>query len=147
MTEHIHNSENCALEIINGVLMLTPSNVFIIEEEFQKNDFLNDSIILQCKIKNNEEIVSKKTTYMGLLIDVWKTMSNERVIQTTKFKFSLKDENENNMLVWYEEINMYVATKDANNTFKELLNMIKINNYSIIISIKLKEGRVIQFKT
>jgi hypothetical protein len=55
---------------------------------------------------------------MGLLIDVWKTMSNERVIQTTKFKFSLKDESENNMLVWYEEINMYVATKDANNTFK-----------------------------
>jgi hypothetical protein len=147
MTEHIHNSENCALEIINGVLILTPTNVFIIEEEFQKNDFLNDSIILQCEIKNNEEIVSKKTTYMGLLIDVWKTMSNERVIQTTKFKFSLKDESENNMLVWYEEINMYVATKDANNTFKELLNMIKINNYSIKISIKLKEGRVIQFKT
>jgi oligoribonuclease NrnB/cAMP/cGMP phosphodiesterase (DHH superfamily) len=84
---------------------------------------------------------------MGLLIDVWKTMSNQRVIQTTRFKFSLKDENENNMLVWYEEINMYVATKDANNTFKELLNMIKINNYSIKISIKLKEGRVIQFKT
>ena len=147
MTEHIHNSENCALEIINGVLMLTPSNVFIIEEEFQKNDFLNDSIILQCEIKNNEEIVSKKTTYMWLLIDVWKTMSIERVIQTTKFTFSLKDENENNMLVWYEEINMYVATKDANNTFKELLNMIKINNYSIKISIKLKEGRVIQLKT
>ena len=147
MTEHIHNSENCALEIINGVLMLTPSNVFIIEEEFQKKDFLNDSIILQCEIKNNEEIISKKTTYMGLLIDVWKTMSIERVIQTTKCKFSLKDENENNMLVWYEEINMYVATKDANNTFKELLNMIKINNYSIKISIKLKEGRVIQFKT
>lgn len=84
---------------------------------------------------------------MGLLIDVWKTMSIERVIQTTKFKFSLKDESENNMLVWYEEINMYVATKDANNTFKELLNMIKINNYSILISIKLKEGRVIQFNT
>ena len=84
---------------------------------------------------------------MGLLIDVWKTMSIERVIQTTKFTFSLKDESENNMLVWYEEINMYVATKDANNTFKELLNKIKINNYSIKISIKLKEGRVIQFKT
>jgi hypothetical protein len=84
---------------------------------------------------------------MGLLIDVWKTMSIERVIQTTKFTFSLKDESENNMLVWYEEINMYVATKDANNTFKELLNMIKINNYSIKISIILKEGRVIQFKT
>ena len=81
---------------------------------------------------------------MGLLIDVWKTMSIERVIQTTKFTFSLKDESENNMLVWYEEINMYVATKDANNTFKELLNMIKINNYSIKISIILKEGRVIQ---
>jgi len=45
-------------------------------------------------------------------------MSIERVIQTTKFTFSLKDESENNMLVWYEEINMYVATKDANNTFK-----------------------------
>lgn len=84
---------------------------------------------------------------MGLLIDVWKTMSIERVIQTTKFTFSLKDESENNMLVWYEEINMYVATKDANNTFKELFNMININNYSITISIKLKEGRVIQFKT
>jgi hypothetical protein len=42
---------------------------------------------------------------------------------------------------------MYVATKDANNTFKELFNMININNYSITISIKLKEGRVIQFKT
>jgi hypothetical protein len=126
MTEHIHNSENCTLEISNGVLMLTPTNVFISEEEFQKNDFLNDSIILQCEIKNNEEIVSKKTTYMGLLIDVWKTMSNQRVIQTTKFTFSSFNENENNMLVWYEEINMYVATKDANNTFKELLNMIKI---------------------
>jgi len=146
MTEHIHNGENCALEIINGILMLTPINVFIIEEEFQKKDFLNNSIILQCEIKNNDEIVSKKTTYMGLLIDVWKTMSNERVIQTTNFKFSLKNENKNNMLVWYEEINMYVATEDANNTFKELLNMIKINNYIINISIKLKEGKVIQFK-
>jgi hypothetical protein len=60
MTEHIHNCENCTLEIINGVLMLTPTNVFIGEEEFQKNDFLNDSIILQCEIKNNKEIVSKK---------------------------------------------------------------------------------------
>lgn len=65
MTEHIHNSENCAIEIINGVLMLTPSNVFIIEEEFQKKDFLNDSIILQCEIKNNEEIVSKKNNIYG----------------------------------------------------------------------------------
>ena len=65
MTEHIHNSENCAIEIINRVLMLTPSNVFIIEEEFQKKDFLNDSIILQCEIKNNEEIVSKKNNIYG----------------------------------------------------------------------------------
>lgn len=146
MTEHVHDSENCAVEIINGELMLTPINVFIMEEEFQKKDLLNDSIILECEIKNNQEIVSKKTTFMDLLIDVWKSMSNEKIIQSTEFKFSLKNENENNILVWYEEINMYVAIEDANNTFKELLNMIKINNYSIKILIKLKEGKVIQFR-
>jgi len=42
------------------------------------------------------------------------------------------------MLILYQE--------DANNIFKELMNMININKYSIEISIKLKEGKVIQLK-
>ena len=146
MTEPIHipNIENYTQEIICGVLILTPKNVFITEEELQKT-ILTNSSILKCEIKNNEDIIPTITSYRGVLIDIWDSMPTQKILQTTTFNFKLKNENKNGYN-WCNRINMSFQNKDANGTFKEILNMIKVNNYNIKISIKLETGRVIQFK-
>lgn len=142
---HIPNIENYMMEIIQGVLVLTPKNIFITEEELQKTVFTNSSI-LECEIKNIEEIISKKTLYRAVLIDIWKSMPTQRILQTTTFNFKLTNENGNKGYTWCNEINMSLQSKDAKGTFKEILHMLNVNNYNIKISIKLETGRVIQFK-
>lgn len=128
-TIHIPNIENYTQEIINGVLILTPKNIFVTKEELEKTD-LTKSSILECEIKNNEDIISKGNSYREILIDTWKSMPTQKILQTTTFNFKLTNENGEKGYKWC----------------KEILNMLKVNNYNIKLSIKLETGRVIQFK-
>ena len=41
---------------------------------------------------------------------------------------------------------MSIQDKDATGTFKEIINMVKLNNYTLNISIKLETDRIIHFK-
>lgn len=41
---------------------------------------------------------------------------------------------------------MSCQNKDANGSLKEILHMVRINNYNMKIYIKLKTGRIIHFK-
>lgn len=147
MTETIHipNIENYTQEILNGVLILTPKNIFVTKEELEKTD-LTKSSILECEIKNNEDIISKGSSYREMLIDIWKSMPTQKILQTTTFNFKLTNENGDKGYNWCKEINMSFQNKNNNGTFKEILNMLKVNNYKIKLSIKLETGRVILFK-
>lgn len=149
MTEIIRvpNIENYIQEIVNGELIITPKNQNITKEELLRTELKNSSIIV-CDIKNKEDniISNSKKSYKDILIDIWSFMPAQKILENTKF--NLKSTNENGIkgYNWCEKIKMSIQNKDANGTMKEILNMLKINNYNIKISIKLETGRVICFK-
>ena len=146
MTEiiRIPNIETYTLEIINGELILTPKDNYITEDEFNRT-ILNSSKILTCIVKNGEEIISNKTKYRSILTDIWKSMPTSKILQTTMFNMKLTDENGKNGYKWSPELNLSIQNKESKYTMKEILNMIKVNDYSIQISIQLVTGQIIKY--
>ena len=146
MTEIIRvpNIENYTLEI---VLIFTPKKQYITKEELLRTTLTNSSII-ECVIKNNEDniISNNKKYYKEILIDIWGSMPASKLLQTTTFYLKLTNENRKKGYVWCEKIKMSIQNKDSNGSIKELLNMLNVNDYNIIISIKLETGRVICLK-
>jgi hypothetical protein len=58
----------------------------------------------------------------------------------------LTNENGVNGYVWSSKLNMSIQSKDAKNTMKEIINMIKNNNYTLQISIELETKEIVNFK-
>ena len=73
-------------------------------------------------------------------------MPTQKILQTTTFNMKLTNHNGLNGYKWCPKLNLSIQHKDTNNTVKEILNMIKINNYSIKINIKLETNYIIKFK-
>jgi hypothetical protein len=147
MTDEIRipNIENYIMEIINGELILTPKKQRITEEELYIIPITN-SKIEKCTIKKDNEIISTGETYRGILIDIWKSTPVQKILQTTTYNFKLTNENGKKGYIWCDSIQMSFQNKDAHSAFKEILNMIKVNNLSIELSIKLETGRTIYYK-
>ena len=147
MTEiiRIPNIENYTQEIINGELILTPKEIYISEDEFNRI-ILNSSKILNCIVKNGEELISNKTKYNAILIDVWKSMPTQKILQTTTFNMKLTNQYGLNGYKWCPELKLSIQNKDSKYTMKEVLNMVKLNNYTILIVIRLATGQIINYK-
>ena len=145
----IPNIEKYTQEIINGDLILTPKVTpkerYITEDEFNRT-ILNSSQILECTVKNGEYIISNKTRYKSILNDIWISMPTQKVLQTTTFNMKLTDEKGVYGYNWCPKLNLSIQNKDAKHTMKEILNMIKVNNYSIQITIRLETNLIIRFK-
>ena len=133
--------------VINIIELLdeTPKKQYITENELNKIVFLH-STIEECIVKKEKEIISTKQKYRAVLVDIWKIMSNQKILQTTTFNLKSTIENEKNSYKWCDNIQMSFQNKDAKGTLKEILNMVKVNNFSINLTIKLKTGRIIHFK-
>ena len=101
----IPNIENYTQEIINGDLILTPKKMYITENELNMIQITHSSI-LECFINKGEEIISIKTSYQSILIDIWKSMPTQIILQTTTFNFKLTNENGKKGYTWCSDINM-----------------------------------------
>lgn len=141
----IPNIEKYTQEIINGELILTPKESYITEDEFNRT-ILNSSKILDCIVKNEEDIISNKLKYRSILDDIWVSMPVQKILQTTTFNMKLTNENGLNGYKWSPKLNLSIQSKDSKHTMKEILNMIKVNNYSIKITIQLETNTIIKFK-
>lgn len=147
MTEiiRIPNIEGYTQEIINGELVLTPKEQYITEDELNKT-VLNSSKILECIVSNGSETISNKLRYRSILADIWKSMPTQKILQTTDFNMKLTNEYGVNGYKWCQELNLSIQNKDAKFTMKEILNMIKVNNYSIKIHIQIDTNKIIKFR-
>jgi len=147
MTEviRIPNIENYTQEIINGELILTPKKNYITENELNMTHFTR-STIEECVVKKEEEVISTNKTYRSVLVDIWKFMPTQKILQTTTFNFKLTNENGEKGYKWCDDIHMSFQNKDATGTLKEILNMVKVNKLAINLSIKLETGRIVYFK-
>jgi hypothetical protein len=167
MTEQIRisNIQNYTMEFVYGDLVLTPkqppspppppipspkvepeilSAVNITETELIALN-ITHSTILECVVKRGDEILSNSKKYRQAVVDIWKTMMPQKILQHTAFNFKLTNENGENGYDWCSAINMAFQGKDAKGTLKEIINMVKLNKYSIRLVIRLKTGETFQF--
>tara|TARA_B110000211_G_scaffold157443_1_gene178353 strand:+ start:3715 stop:4161 length:447 start_codon:yes stop_codon:yes gene_type:complete len=147
MSEQIRipNIDTYNQEIINGELILTPNKEYITESELNIIDIKN-SKIQDCFIKHNEETISTNTKYRRILIDIWSSMPTQKILQNSSFNLNLKDENGRNGYNWCDDIHMSFQDKCAAGTLHEIVHMVKVNKYTLKISIKLKTNKIIHFK-
>ena len=141
----IPNIKNYTQEIINGELILTPKKQYMTENELNMTE-ITHSTIEECIIKKEEENISTNTTWRSVLIDIWKSMPTQKILQTTTFNFKLTKENGEKGYKWCDDIHMSFQNKDAKGTLKEIINMVKVNKLTINLSIKLETGRIVHFK-
>lgn len=144
----IPNISDYHQEIINNELILTPIKKYISTEEFRRLNFGN-SIIKECIIKNknnNNEIITEKTKYRPILIDIWKTIPAQKILQNTSFNIKLTDEKGEKGYQWCPEILMSVQSKSATETLMEILTFVEFCRYSFDISIQLDNGNLVNYK-
>ena len=147
MTDQIRipNVDNYTIEIIAGVLILTPKQQFITENELNMTD-VTHSTIESCVVKKGDLQISTRTNYRSVLVDIWTSMPAQKILRTTSFNFKLTNESGERGYNWCPDIGMSFQSKCASGTLKEILSMTKVNKYTIEMSIKLETGRIIQFK-
>jgi hypothetical protein len=122
------------------------------EEDYITDDELIDdeinytsSSIEECKVVNKEGVlVSDNKKFRGILVDIWKTMEKQEILENTTFKFKNGNKRGVKGYNWLEEINMSFQNRDANATLKEIIYFVKINNYAIDLSITLRTGETVK---
>lgn len=143
----VPNVANYRQETINGALVLIPLKKYITTAEFRQLNF-GHSTIIECVVKNNTgQLISNKTKYLGILVDIWKSIPAQKVLQNTSFNIKLTDEKGVKGYNWQPEILMSVQGKAAHETCLEILNFITICSYSMEITIQLQTGQVINYKS
>jgi len=139
------NIDKYTQEIINGELILTPKKQYITENELNLTK-ITYSNIEECLIKKKDEIISTKKKYQSALVDIWKYMPAQKILQTSTFNFKLTNENGEKGYNWCDDIHMSYQNKNAKETLMEIIKMVKVNKFTINLSIKLKTSQIIHFK-
>lgn len=154
--------ESYFMKITNGELVLIPKNSggdgdgdvggileknsVITEETFVKLSF-KKSKILNCVIKNGkgEVISADKKKFARVLVDIWKSMHVQTILDHTKFNIKLCDENDKSGYIWDENLKFSFQYKDSSGTVEEIINMVKLNRLDIKLSVELKNGRCVDY--
>jgi hypothetical protein len=117
----------------------------LIEDELNEDDKDYTSSIIEESIIVNRDgvIVSDNKKFRGILVDIWKTMEKQDILDNTTFKFKSGNKRGVKGYNFCEGINMSFQNRDSNATLKEILRMVKLNNLAIYLSIKLETGEIV----
>ena len=113
-TRQVFKLSDYNVEIIDGELILTPKKISIKLDEFDTIKIKN-SVILECLITDNTEnleFITNSIKYRSIIVDIWKTMPTNQILQNTSFNFKLTDENEKGYN-WCSVLNMSFQNKDS----------------------------------
>lgn len=108
-----------------------------------KNEDLCSSTILKCSITKKNDLISDKKKYKSILIDIFKNMPSQKMIQNTKFNIHLSDKKGSKGYNYNNELNISIQSKNANETMKEIIKMINLNKLKIDMKIKLNNENII----
>ena len=155
---YYNNTFNSALtnkEETYNKLNLSPENKIFLEKieleyfsdlrfkEIKNYDFISSKIVA-CHISNKENhiISDNKIQFNKILIDIWKTIDRDILINISTFKFKTKDEQGTKGFNWCEPINLSFQSNNANGSMREILHIVKSKNYKLRMSIKLKNSEI-----
>ena len=141
----IPNIDQYTQEIINGELILRPKKKYITENDLNMT-LITNSKIKECLIKNGNKIITIKKKYRRILIDIWKSIPTQKILQTTTYNFKLTKEIGERGYNWCDDIKMSFQDKDAKGTLKEIINMVKVNKFTIELSFESKTGKIIKLQ-
>ena len=113
----------------------------ITKEELEDLSLTNSSI-QECNIYNSDnEVISTDTSYRGIFTKTLKAgTGRDAIILLTNTE---PGKHINRGFNHIEELQISFQGKDANGTMKDILTLIEANNYSINITIKLKDNTLI----
>tara|TARA_Y100000389_G_C17435478_1_gene505256 strand:+ start:738 stop:1298 length:561 start_codon:yes stop_codon:yes gene_type:complete len=150
-------NEKYNIKFADNKIIITPNTEFLettdISSDFTSENDLNNidikgSKILECIIKDSEGTIilnKKNSSFRSILIHIWKQIGQEKILKQSTFNFKLPNEQTTSSYNWCNDINMSFQNKDADKTLKEILNIIKLNMFTINLSIKLTTGKIIHY--
>lgn len=107
---------------------------------------LAKSTILSCLISDRDgSEISGKTKYRGILVDIWKTMPVQQLLQNTGFNFKLEDMKGDKGYIWCKELKMSFQCRENNYSLGEIVKMCKVARYSLDIRIQLHDDTAIHY--
>ena len=142
----VPNINNYHQAIINNELILTRFYNYISLDELLDLNLANSKINYCIITDIDKDIISNSNKYFRILIDIYKSLSASFILQNTTFNIKLTNDNGIKGYIWCPEINMSVQRKDSNETLKEIIKMINLNNYKIDIEIVLADGTKYNYK-
>jgi len=140
----INNISRYNFQIINNTLHLTPLSEYLKDYEVYRYE-LKKSEILEARF--NDEII-KSPSYYKILKLIWKEIPANIILQNTIFNFKLSMDSikGDDSYVWNDDLKLAFQTRNVNHAFKEIVNMCKINKFTIELKIKLKDNNIILYK-
>jgi hypothetical protein len=122
---------------------------------FKNTNFYHSKIIhITIKDINNNVISKDKNKFQTVLKDIWSTMRKEFLLENTSYNMreidenNIHDLNENYRIIINSNSNSWRLStigKDAKGAIKEIINMIKVNNYSIEMYLKLRNNNIFYY--
>ena len=73
-------------------------------------------------------------------------MPVQKVLQNTNFNLHLADKKGDKGYNYNNDLNISIQSKNANETIKEIINMLDFNKYKMTIKIKLDNNKTIYYK-
>jgi hypothetical protein len=140
----INNINKYSFQIINNNLYLKCLSEYLSEVDIYRHD-LKKSEILEAKL--NGELI-RSPSYYKILKMIWKHTPVNVILQHTIFNFKLSIDSikGDDTYIWNEDINLAFQTRTFNHVFKEIVNMCKINKFTIELKINLKNNNIILYK-
>lgn len=132
----------------NDILKLESTINYINKEQLSLTSLTN-SEILECVVKDEEHnnIKFESLKFKRILIDIYKTIPTSFIFQNSTMNVDLGDKlNGQKGYQYHEDIGLSIQSKDSNGTFKEICNVVSLNNYNLDIIIKLGNGDKIGYK-
>ncbi len=99
----------------------------------------------ECEIRTRDgkKVSSGRMMWDLLLVDIWKSIPRQKLLENTTFNFK---ENLEKGYYWCREINMACQYKDQDESLKEIITLVKANDLTIDLSIKVSPNNFIGFK-
>ena len=124
------------MEALTKYKEYTNSNRF-----YKEYNFCNSEII-ECNISdNNRIIITDKNKYNEILIEIWDNMDINDLANGVSFKLSTEKGKKQCSYKGY-----YYPSKSKDDLMREILNMVRHNNYHINIKIRLKNKSFIKLE-
>ena len=117
------------------------------------NFYYSEIIALKVKDINNNVISENRKKYQTVLKDIWSTMRKEFLLDNTTYNMREIDENNEDIInesdlsrVIITNLSVSIRGKDAKGAIKEIIKLVKLNNYSIEMYLKLRNSDIFYYK-